>query len=119
MAASRAPRNAGRRSYATEPTPSPQPRQPQSQAGAFYKSFGMPVAKCFLGALFTYQVVYWGWMKLESLEEKKDTEDEILRLKEELKLLVQQRILEEEKAAAEAEKPATVAATKSGKKGWW
>jgi hypothetical protein len=32
------------------------------------------MAKCFLGALFTYQVAYWAWMKLETLEEKKDTE---------------------------------------------
>lgn len=42
--------------------------------GAFYKSFGSPIVKCFLGALFTYQVAYWGWMKLESLEEKRDIE---------------------------------------------
>ena len=34
----------------------------------FYKSFGRPVAKVFLGAIFTYQVLYWGWAKLESLE---------------------------------------------------
>ena len=45
-----------------------------SAQGAFYKSFGSPIVKCFLGALFTYQVAYWGWMKLESLEEKRDIE---------------------------------------------
>jgi hypothetical protein len=42
--------------------------------GTFYKSFGSPILKCFLGALFTYQVAYWGWMKLESLEEVQDKE---------------------------------------------
>jgi hypothetical protein len=58
------------RTYAT--------RQP-TRAGTFYRSFGSPIFKCFLMALFTYQVVYWGWMKLESIEEKvgKDGESRI------------------------------------------
>ncbi|MCJ1257060.1 hypothetical protein MMC24_004885, partial [Lignoscripta atroalba] len=29
----------------------------------FYKSFGRPIAKVFLGAVFTYQAVYWLWTK--------------------------------------------------------
>ena len=37
----------------------------------FYKSFGRPIAKVFLGAVFTYQVVYWGWVKLETDEIKR------------------------------------------------
>lgn len=37
----------------------------------FYKSFGRPVAKVFLGAVFTYQAVYWLWVKLEADETKK------------------------------------------------
>ncbi|KAF2003468.1 hypothetical protein P154DRAFT_520080 [Amniculicola lignicola CBS 123094] len=69
-----------RRLYATEPPPTSQPppppptgeRQPQTRAGTFYKSFGSPILKCFLGALFTYQVTYWTWMKLESVEVQKD-----------------------------------------------
>lgn len=36
----------------------------------FYKSFGGPVAKVFLGAVFTYQAVYWAWVKLETDEIK-------------------------------------------------
>ena len=36
----------------------------------FYKSFGRPIAKVFLGAVFTYQVVYWLWVKLETDEIK-------------------------------------------------
>jgi len=39
---------------------------------AFYQSFGRPVAKVFLGALLTYQAIYWSWLKLESLEIKED-----------------------------------------------
>jgi hypothetical protein len=40
----------------------------------FYKSFGRPIAKVFLGAVFTYQVVYWTWVKLETdeIKEKKN-----------------------------------------------
>ncbi|MCJ1460646.1 hypothetical protein MMC28_011028, partial [Mycoblastus sanguinarius] len=34
----------------------------------FYKSFGRPVAKVFFGAVFTYQTVYWLWLKLETDE---------------------------------------------------
>jgi hypothetical protein len=30
----------------------------------------MPVLKVFLGALFTYQVIYISWLKLEEIEEK-------------------------------------------------
>lgn len=36
----------------------------------FYKSFGRPIAKVFLGAIFTYQVTYLMWTKLESDEIK-------------------------------------------------
>ena len=37
---------------------------------AYYQSWGMPVVKVFLGALFTYQVIYLSWLKLEEIEEK-------------------------------------------------
>jgi len=43
---------------------------------AFYKSFGIPFAKVFLGAMFTYQVLYYSWLKLESMEQKKDKDGE-------------------------------------------
>ncbi len=36
----------------------------------FYKTFTRPVAKCLLLALFTYQLVYLGWVKLEAEEVK-------------------------------------------------
>ncbi|KAF2790593.1 hypothetical protein K505DRAFT_311144 [Melanomma pulvis-pyrius CBS 109.77] len=91
---------ATRRSYATEPLPQsspPPPREPSTRTGTFYKSFGSPILKCFLGALFTYQVTYWAWLKLETLEEKKDVEDEIKSLKGELKnAILEQRALAKE-----------------------
>lgn len=40
----------------------------------------MPVLKVFLGALFTYQVIYLSWLKLEEIEQKhnKDEETKVL-----------------------------------------
>lgn len=35
-----------------------------------YRAVGGPFAKVFLGAIFTYQVLYWCWLKLEMDEEK-------------------------------------------------
>ncbi|KAF2133929.1 hypothetical protein P153DRAFT_362961 [Dothidotthia symphoricarpi CBS 119687] len=60
-----------------------QPKEP-SKSGAFYKSFGSPMLKCFLGALFTYQIAYYGWMKLEAIEEKHELRMEIRDLQREL-----------------------------------
>lgn len=40
--------------------------------------------KCFLGALFTYQLAYFGWMKLETIEEMHDKKIEIKGLQTEL-----------------------------------
>lgn len=44
----------------------------------FYKSFGRPVAKVFLGAVFTYQLAYWIWVKLETDEVKKKKKSRFL-----------------------------------------
>ncbi|KAI9674668.1 MAG: hypothetical protein M1817_001571 [Caeruleum heppii] len=51
---------------------------------SFYSSFGRPIAKVFLGALFTYQALYWLWVKLETEEVKREKQDEIDRLEGEL-----------------------------------
>jgi len=42
----------------------------------FYKSFGRPTAKVFLGAVFTYQIVYYTWVKLETDEIKQTKRSE-------------------------------------------
>ena len=42
----------------------------------FYKRFGRPIAKVFFGAIFTYQVVYLVWNKLETdavMDQKRST----------------------------------------------
>lgn len=39
-------------------------------------------------ALFTYQVTYWTWLKLESLETKREKESEIKSLEGKIKQLV-------------------------------
>lgn len=35
-----------------------------------YKTFMGPFGKVFLGAVLTYQIIYWSWLKLEMDESK-------------------------------------------------
>lgn len=44
---------------------------PQTQ---FYKTFGRPIAKVFLMAIFTYQLVYYVWVRLEHDEIRRGME---------------------------------------------
>lgn len=55
---------------------------------AFYKNSSLPVFKGFLMALFTYQVTYWGWLKLESLETQREKEAEVNSLEGKIRQLV-------------------------------
>ncbi|KAF2084196.1 hypothetical protein K490DRAFT_68981 [Saccharata proteae CBS 121410] len=61
------------------------PRADTNSKRAFYKDFGPPVFKVFLGALVTYQVLYWGWMKLESVDMHAEKTDELRRLEAEVR----------------------------------
>ncbi|KAL1975298.1 hypothetical protein VTN31DRAFT_3690 [Thermomyces dupontii] len=54
---------------------------------AAYRSLVRPFAKVFLTALFTYQVLYWGWLKLESYEMKATRNDELKKLEAEARRL--------------------------------
>ncbi|KAJ5902397.1 hypothetical protein N7495_002925 [Penicillium taxi] len=47
---------------------------------ATYRAFVSPFAKVFLGAVFTYQVIYWCWVKLETDEEKLAKNEELATL---------------------------------------
>jgi hypothetical protein len=38
--------------------------------------------------MFTYQALYWGWLKLEAIEKKHENESEIQGLKDQLRSLV-------------------------------
>lgn len=56
---------------------------------AFYSDFGSPILKVFLGALFTYQALYWGWMKLETLDVRDEKNAEIAALEGQLRGLTE------------------------------
>lgn len=72
--------------------------------GAYYGTFGSPLLKCFLGALFTYQLSYYLWYKLEAIEETHDTKAEIRDLQEELRQAIEkQRLIAQEKWGQAAE----------------
>ncbi|KAF6223789.1 hypothetical protein HO173_013215 [Letharia columbiana] len=53
------------------------PRRPSSPHVNFYRSFGRPIGKVFLGAVVTYQTIYWIWVKLETDEIKDNKRKEI------------------------------------------
>ncbi|KAF1845812.1 uncharacterized protein K460DRAFT_312609 [Cucurbitaria berberidis CBS 394.84] len=136
-----------RRTYATEPPPPPPPPNSTSQqlkepsrVGAYYKTFGSPLLKCFLGALFTYQIAYYAWFKLETIEEQHDKHTEIKELQYELMEAIAQqkqsaqetlshavdaveeatdRIVESVKEGADETVRATSAVGKVAKGGWW
>jgi hypothetical protein len=40
----------------------------------FYKTFTRPIAKVLLLAVFTYQLAYWSWVKLETDETREKTD---------------------------------------------
>ncbi|KAG8623783.1 hypothetical protein KVT40_008759 [Elsinoe batatas] len=63
------------------PTPPPTKDNPHRN---FWRSFGRPIAKVFLGAMVTYQLVYFTWLKLEAVEEKFDKDAEVKRLEAQL-----------------------------------
>ncbi|KAE8348101.1 hypothetical protein BDV28DRAFT_112963 [Aspergillus coremiiformis] len=52
-----------------------------------YKLFVSPFAKVFLGAIFTYQVIYWTWLKLEMDESKYIKNQEVTALEKQAREL--------------------------------
>ncbi|CEL08273.1 hypothetical protein BJX68DRAFT_260932 [Aspergillus pseudodeflectus] len=65
--------------------PHPPPQQPSGykEGMSRYKLFASPFAKVFLGAVFTYQVIYWTWVKLEMEETKEGRNKEVAALEKE------------------------------------
>lgn len=103
----------------TSTPPPPPPKQP-SKVGAFYRSFSAPILKCFLGALFTYQLAYFGWMKLETIEEAHDKRGEIKGLQEELAGAINRKRREAEGVVGcVGEKVVEAVEGKAKKGGWW
>ncbi|KAL4986928.1 hypothetical protein BDW68DRAFT_178321 [Aspergillus falconensis] len=71
----------------------PHPPPQQSETSAYkegmsrYKVFASPFAKVFLGAVFTYQVIYWTWVKLEMEEVKVGKNKQLAALEKEAREL--------------------------------
>ena len=69
-------------------TPQPEDPPQSNPHRDFYKTFGRPIAKNFLMAVATYQIIYWSWLKLESLELLKEKEVEVEALRGEMRNLL-------------------------------
>ncbi|CBF84860.1 hypothetical protein AN1439.2 [Aspergillus nidulans FGSC A4] len=71
--------------------PHPPTQQPETSAYkegmSRYKVFASPFAKVFLGAVFTYQVIYWTWVKLEMEEVKVEKNQQLAALETEAREL--------------------------------
>lgn len=70
----------------TQALPTTEKRNPHREV---YKQGGMgrPVARNFLIAMATFQVLYWTWLKLESIEIKQEKLEELKGLESEVKSL--------------------------------
>ncbi|KAF4442384.1 hypothetical protein FACUT_2043 [Fusarium acutatum] len=69
-------RGSSRRTYANKP-PSP--------VSQFYRTFTRPIAKTLLIAVFTYQLAYWTWVKLETDEIRAERDATIEKLETTIK----------------------------------
>ncbi|KAL2854308.1 hypothetical protein BJY01DRAFT_205897 [Aspergillus pseudoustus] len=72
--------------------PHPPPQQPSQPSGykqgmSRYRLFASPFAKVFLGAVFTYQVIYWTWVKLEMEDVKEGRNKDVAALEKEVREL--------------------------------
>ncbi|KAI0502978.1 hypothetical protein F5B22DRAFT_631113 [Xylaria bambusicola] len=55
----------------------------------FYKTFGRPIAKVFLMAIFTYQLAYYFWVRLEQNEIRSEMQAIITDLETRIEALEQ------------------------------
>ncbi|KAL1902710.1 hypothetical protein Sste5346_001153 [Sporothrix stenoceras] len=58
-----------------------------SAYSSFFKTFGRPIFKVCLMAVFTYQLVFFGWTKLEQDDIKSDRQAEVSALEAKVKEL--------------------------------
>ncbi|KAF1949617.1 hypothetical protein CC80DRAFT_497365 [Byssothecium circinans] len=101
------------------PNPNSHPPKEPSRVGAFYRTFSYPILKAFLGALFTYQIVYYVWLKLEVVEEKHNKRNEIRDLRTELKDAVLEQRAKAKGAVEKVEGKVGEVKEEGKKKGWW
>lgn len=76
-----------RRTYSSQPPP-PQQATPNPHREFYRGGLGRAVFFNFLVATGTFQAIYWTWLKLESMEVKKEKGEEIKVLEGELRGLV-------------------------------
>ncbi|KAM7204179.1 hypothetical protein V8F33_001814 [Rhypophila sp. PSN 637] len=69
----------------------------KSATGDFYKTFTRPVLKTALLAIFTYQLIYWAWVKLEQDETIVDKQAEVERLEKQVRVLHEAQVAAEKK----------------------
>ncbi|KAI7229428.1 hypothetical protein KC330_g7435 [Hortaea werneckii] len=67
-----------------EPPSQPQGQQKSNATRDFYRMFSRPLIKNFLIAVAVYQVLYYGWAKLESIDVKREKEGEMRSLQGEI-----------------------------------
>ncbi|KAI1864832.1 uncharacterized protein JN550_008652 [Neoarthrinium moseri] len=60
-------------------------------SASFYKTFGRPIFKVALLAIFTYQLAYYGWVKLETDEVKGEAAATIADLEQRIETLERAR----------------------------
>ncbi|KAI0430820.1 hypothetical protein F5Y09DRAFT_218587 [Xylaria sp. FL1042] len=69
------------------------PNEPRPEGSlnhkTFYKTFGRPIAKVFLMAIFTYQLAYYFWVRLEQDEIRAEMEATISDLEARIEALEQ------------------------------
>ncbi|KAI4599895.1 hypothetical protein KJ359_001631 [Pestalotiopsis sp. 9143b] len=78
-----------RRHYSESAQPSN--LRPSQQQPSFWKTFSRPIFKVALMAIFTYQLAYYGWMKLETDEIRTDAAATIADLEKRIELLEQSK----------------------------
>ncbi|KAI0167281.1 hypothetical protein BJ166DRAFT_230450 [Pestalotiopsis sp. NC0098] len=78
-----------RRHYSESAPPSN--LRPSQQQPSFWKTFSRPIFKVALMAIFTYQLAYYGWMKLETDEIRSNAAATIADLEKRIELLEQSK----------------------------
>jgi hypothetical protein len=96
----------------------PPPQKDPSRVGTFYRNNTYPVLKSFLLALFTYQLAYYVWLKLEVVEEKSEQQGTIRRLEAEVKHAVAQQKRHASDALGNVTGSEGIKPEETKKKGW-
>ncbi|KAF2441291.1 hypothetical protein P171DRAFT_475677 [Karstenula rhodostoma CBS 690.94] len=96
----------------------PPPKKGPSRVGTFYRNNTYPVLKSFLLALFTYQLAYYVWLKLEVVEEKSEQQGTIQGLEEEVKRAVAQQKRNASDVVEKVTRSGDVNPEEKKRKGW-